>query len=450
VTERDLEWMACVLAILKAGGCYLPVEPHLPPDRIAGMLSRAGCELVLTEPGRWATLEAALESLPGVEPVDVHRALEEGHADGDLGVSVTPGQLAYIYFTSGSTGEPKGAMCEHGGMLNHLYAKIDDLGLGEGDVVAQVAPQSFDISLWQLVSALLVGGRTLIVEQELILDIEEFVERVAERRVNVLQVVPSYLEALLSYLEEFPRELPDLRCVSVTGEAVKRELLRRWFAYAPGIKVMNAYGLTETSDDTNHEVMAGVPGSARVPLGPPVRNVRVYVVDECLSPVPLGAPGEIVFSGVCVGRGYINDPERTRLAFVPDPHRPGERLYRSGDYGRWRPDGKLEFLGRRDHQVKIRGLRIEIGEVESALLGVDGVRAAAVVVAEGAVGAKRLVGFYVGPEHEADALRTAMGESLPAYMIPAAFDQLDELPLTANGKVDRKALARLTEGVEAR
>jgi non-ribosomal peptide synthetase-like protein len=450
VTERDLEWMACVLAILKAGGCYLPVEPHLPPDRIAGMLSRAGCELVLTEPGRWATLEAALESLPGVEPVDVHRALEEGHADGDLGVSVTPGQLAYIYFTSGSTGEPKGAMCEHGGMLNHLYAKIDDLGLGEGDVVAQVAPQSFDISLWQLVSALLVGGRTLIVEQELILDIEEFVERVAGRRVNVLQVVPSYLEALLSYLEEFPRELPDLRCVSVTGEAVKRELLRRWFAYAPGIKVMNAYGLTETSDDTNHEVMAGVPGSARVPLGPPVRNVRVYVVDECLSPVPLGAPGEIVFSGVCVGRGYINDPERTRLAFVPDPHRPGERLYRSGDYGRWRPDGKLEFLGRRDHQVKIRGLRIEIGEVESALLGVDGVRAAAVVVAEGAVGAKRLVGFYVGPEHEADALRTAMGESLPAYMIPAAFDQLDELPLTANGKVDRKALARLTEGVEAR
>jgi non-ribosomal peptide synthetase-like protein len=450
VTERNLEWMACVLAIFKAGGCYLPVEPHLPPDRIAGMLSRAECELVLTEPGSSTTLAAALESLPGVESIEIPAALEEGRDDGDLGIAVAPGQLAYIYFTSGSTGEPKGAMCEHGGMLNHLYAKIDDLGLGEGDVVAQVAPQSFDISLWQLVSALLVGGRTLIVEQQLILDIEEFVERIAESRVNVLQVVPSYLEALLSYLEEFPRELPDLRCVSVTGEAVKRELLRRWFAYAPGIKVMNAYGLTETSDDTNHEVMAGVPGSARVPLGPPVRNVRVYVVDERLSPVPLGAPGEIVFSGVCVGRGYINDPERTRLAFVPDPHRPGERLYRSGDYGRWRPDGKLEFLGRRDHQVKIRGLRIEIGEVESALLGVEGVRAAAVVVAEGAAGGKRLVGFYVGPEHEADALRTAMGESLPAYMIPAAFHRRDELPLTANGKIDRKALTRLTEQVEAR
>jgi non-ribosomal peptide synthetase-like protein len=450
VTERNLEWMAAVLAIFKAGGCYLPIEPRLPGDRIAGMLARAGCELVLTETGSSETLERGLESLPGVEVVDIAQALEERHGDGDLGVAVAPGQLAYIYFTSGSTGEPKGAMCEHAGMLNHLYAKIDDLDLHEGDVVAQVAPQSFDISLWQLVSALLVGGRTLIVEQELILDIEEFAGRIAEARVNVLQVVPSYLEALLSYLEEYPRELPDLRCISVTGEAVKRELLRRWFAFAPGIRVMNAYGLTETSDDTNHEVMAAVPDSDRVPLGPPVRNVRVYIVDGHLSPVPLGAPGEIVFSGVCVGRGYVNDPERTGLAFGADPHREGERLYRSGDYGRWRPDGKLEFLGRRDHQVKIRGLRIEIGEVESALLRVDGVRAAAVVVAEGAAGAKRLVGFYVGSPHEGDALRGALGESLPAYMIPSAFHRRESLPLTGNGKVDRKALTRLTEQVEAR
>jgi non-ribosomal peptide synthetase-like protein len=450
VTERNLEWMAAVLGIFKAGGCYLPIEPHLPPDRIEGMLTRAGCELVLTEPGSRESLERALESLPGVEPIGIDDALAEDRDEGNLGVAVAPGQLAYIYFTSGSTGEPKGAMCEHAGMLNHLYAKADDLELREGDVVAQVAPQSFDISMWQLVSALLVGGRTLIVEQELILDIEEFAERIAARRVNVLQVVPSYLEALLSYLEEYPRELPDLRCISVTGEAVKRDLLRRWFAFAPGIKVMNAYGLTETSDDTNHEVMDAVPDSDRVPLGPAVRNVRVYIVDESLSPVPLGAPGEIVFSGVCVGRGYINDPERTRLAFVADPHREGERLYRSGDYGRWRPDGKLEFLGRRDHQVKIRGLRIEIGEVESALLRVEGVRAAAVVVADGAAGAKRLVGFYVGPPHEAEALRAAMGESLPAYMIPSAFHQRDELPLTGNGKVDRKALTRLAEQAEAR
>ena len=231
-------------------------------------------------------------------------------------------------------------MCEHAGMLNHLYAKIDDLEIGEGQVVAQTAPQCFDISLWQLVSALLAGGRTLLVEQEVILDVERFVDTITGGRVGVLQVVPSYLEVVLSYLEQHPRELPDLRCVSVTGEALKKELTQRWFAAKPGIKLVNAYGLTETSDDTNHEVMDRVPDGDRVPLGRPVNNVHVYVVDEHLSPVPLGAPGEIVFSGVCVGRGYINDPERTRLAFMADPHRPGQRLYRGGDYGRWLPGGQ--------------------------------------------------------------------------------------------------------------
>ena len=204
--------------------CTCPIEPHFPADRIATTLSRAECRLVLTEPGSTATLDQALDSLPGVQTLFVDAAYEEDHADGDLGVDVAPDQLAYIYFTSGSTGEPKGAMCEHAGMLNHLYAKIDDLGIGEGQVVAQTAPQCFDISLWQLVSALLVGGRTLLVEQEVILDVERFVDTIVDGRVAVLQVVPSYLEVVLSYLEQHPRELPDLRCVSVTGEALKKEL----------------------------------------------------------------------------------------------------------------------------------------------------------------------------------------------------------------------------------
>src|SRR5205085_1679029 len=260
-------------------------------------------------------------------------AYAEGHPDGDLGVDVAPGQLAYIFFTSGSTGEPKGAMCEHAGMLNHLCAKIDDLEIGEGDVVAQTAPQCFDISLWQLLSALLVGGRTLLVEQEVILDARRFIDTIVDRRANVIQVVPSYLEVLVSFLEQHPHALPDLRCVSATGEALKKELVQRWFAAQPGIKLV-----TETSDDTNHEVMDRAPDRERVPLGRPINNVSVYIVDEHLALVPLGAPGEIVFSGVCVGRGYINDPERTQRAFVPDPYREGQRLYRSGDFGRWLPE----------------------------------------------------------------------------------------------------------------
>jgi len=444
VTERNLDWMAAVLAIFKAGGVYLPIEPHFPADRIAITLSRAGCELVLTEPGSITTLGQVLDSLPGVQALFVGAAHAEDHAEDDLGPGVTPGQLAYIYFTSGSTGEPKGAMCEHAGLINHLYAKIDDLQIGAGQVVAQTAPQCFDISLWQLVSALLVGGRTLIVEQEVILDVRRFLDKITDGRVCVLQVVPSYLEVVLSYLDQHPRELPDLRYVSVTGEALKKELAQRWFAAQPGIKLVNAYGLTETSDDTNHEVMDRAPRGERVPLGRPVSNVHVYVVDENLWPVPLGAAGLIAFSGVCVGRGYINDPERTKQCYLTDPHREGQRLYLGGDYGRWRPDGKLEFLGRRDSQVKISGFRIEIGEIENTLLRVPGVRDGAVVVAGRPGQGNRLTAFYAGPRALPTAvLRDRLGESLPDYMVPAAFHWRENLPLTANSKIDKKSLTAL-------
>src|SRR5215469_3367313 len=444
VTERNLDWITAVLAIFKAGGAYLPIEPHFPADRIAKMVSRAGCRLVLTERGSTATLDQALESLSGIQTLFIELGYEGGYPEGNLGIDVAPNQLAYIYFTSGSTGEPKGVMGEHAGMLNHLFVKIDDLGIGEGDVVAQTGPQCFDISLWQLLSALLVGGRTLLVEQEVILDARRFIDKIVTGGVNVMQVVPSYLEVLLSYLEQHTRELPDLRCVSATGEALKKELVQRWFAAGPAIKLVNAYGLTETSDDTNHEIMDCVPLRERVPLGRPIHNIRIYVVDEHVAPVPLGAPGEIVFSGVCVGRGYINDPERTQRAFMADPHRPGQRLYRSGDYGRWLPEGKVEYLGRRDHQVKISGFRIEIGEIENTLLRVPGVREDAVVVAERADASKHLVAFYSGEQPlDANALRDRLSASLPGYMVPTAFHWRNPLPLTGSGKINKKALTAL-------
>jgi amino acid adenylation domain-containing protein len=441
VTERSLNWLVAVLAVFKAGGAYLPIEPHFPPDRIATTLTRAGCGLVLTEPGATANLERALAALPDIRTFDA--TVREDHPDTDLGVEVAPDQLAYICFTSGSTGEPKGAMCEHAGMLNHLFAKIDDLEIGPGSVVAQTAPQCFDISLWQLISALLVGGRTVLVEQQLTLDVGRFVQRIVDARVSVLQVVPSYLEVVLSHLDHHPRRLPDLRYVSVTGEALKWELTERWFAAYPEIKLLNAYGLTETSDDTNHEVLDRPP-AGRVPLGSPIHNIRVYVLDERLEPVPLGAPGMIVFSGICVGRGYINDPQRTRAVYLTDPHRPGERLYLSGDYGRWLPGGKLEFLGRRDSQIKLNGFRIELGEIEESLARVPGIRDVAVVVAEAANRTRHLVGFYTAERPlTTKFLLERIGRSLPKYMVPAALRELGQLPVTANGKIDKKALATL-------
>ena len=441
ITERNLDWVTAVLAIFKAGGAYLPIEPNFPADRILNTLRRAGCRLVLTEPGSSANLHDALESLPDVETLYIGDA---HGGDADLGIAVAPDQLAYVYFTSGSTGEPKGAMCEHAGLLNHLFAKIDDLGIGEGTVVAQTAPQCFDISLWQLMSALLTGGRTVIVEQQAIMDARRFIDTIVRARVNVVQVVPSYLEVVVSYLEQHPHELNDLAYVLATGEALKKDLVERWFRVQPGIKLVNAYGLTETSDDTNHEIMDRAPREDRVPLGRPINNVYIYVVDEQLEPVPLGEAGEIVFSGVCVGRGYINDPERTQAAFLPDPHCPGARLYRSGDYGRWLPGGKLEFLGRRDAQVKISGFRIELGEIENQLVKLPGVRAAAVVVSND----KRLVAFVSGVESGTEP-RGLLGKSLPAYMIPAAIHWRDTLPLTENGKIDRKALVALARKLEA-
>lgn len=449
VTERNLDWMASVLAIFKIGGGYLPIEPHFPAERIATTLARADCAHVLTETASTTNLDQALGSLEGVQKLLVDTAYAEDHSDRNLGIEVGPDQLAYIYFTSGSTGEPKGAMCEHGGMINHLYAKIADLRIGRGEVVAQIAPQCFDISLWQLVSALLVGGRTLLVEQDTLLNPEKFVDTIVEGHVAVMQVVPSYLEVLLSYLEQHPRRMPDLHCVSVTGEALTVELTQRFFATVTGVKLVNAYGLTETSDDTNHEVMKAPPSGSRVPLGRVVNNVEVRIVDENLSPVPLGAPGEIVFSGICVGRGYINDPERTRHAFMPDPLREGQRLYRSGDFGCWGPDRKVEFLGRRDAQVKIRGFRIEIGEIENAMLRIPGVRQGVVVVDDRDGRGKQLVAFYSGEPLQVDAMQAELARSLPHYMVPPAIHWREALPLTDNGKVNRKELRALAPTLDA-
>ena len=232
VTGRTLDWMAAVLAVFQAGGVYLPIEPHFPSDRIATMLRRAGCRLVLTEAGSTATLDLASARLPGIsvmplEEVDQARPISRRWSRSRAH------QLAYIYFTSGSTGEPKGAMCEHAGMLNHLLAKIDDLGIGEGEVVAQTAPQCFDISLWQLVAALMVGGRTLLVEQDVILDVERWVDKIVEQRVEVLQIVPSYLEVVLSQLEQRATRAarPAMRLGHRRGAEARTG--QRWFARGP-------------------------------------------------------------------------------------------------------------------------------------------------------------------------------------------------------------------------
>jgi len=440
-TERHLDWLAAVIGVLKAGGAYLPVEPSFPPARVATLLARSGCAVVLTdEPGAAAASDVdAVRRLP--------LAATAAYPSDDPAVAVTPDRLAYIYFTSGSTGLPKGAMCEHLGMLNHLLAKVDDLGLGPGDAVVQNAQQSFDISLWQLLAPLLAGGRTLIVDRDAALHPARFLDTLAAQGATVLQVVPSYLDILLQQASHRPPDLGALRVVSVTGEAISKALVSRWFAAYPSIPLVNAYGATEASDDTTHEVLTGPPPGELVPVGRPVSNVTVYVLGPDGSLLPLGSVGEIAFSGICVGRGYVNDPERTAEAFGPDPWRPGVRMYRTGDFGRWLPSGSLEFHGRRDDQVKVHGVRIELGEVRNRVLDHPRVAHATVVAVPEAGGGKTLAAFYTDRPGAvpltADELRGHLAGVLPASAVPARLFRVDALPLNENGKVDRKALVAL-------
>ncbi|UNS95054.1 amino acid adenylation domain-containing protein [Streptomyces tubbatahanensis] len=452
VMDRTLPWAATILGVLKAGGAYLPVRPDFPAARVATQLDRSDCRFVLGQRSAGELMDAtAQESGRPRTSLFVEDLLPEDPdaADpGDPDVAVRPGQLAYVYFTSGSTGAPKGAQCEHAGMVNHLYAKIDSVDLGAGDVVSQTASQCFDISLWQLIAPLLVGAAARIVDTDTQLDPEHFLAELEESRVSVAQLVPSYFEILLGVLERTPRDLGVLRSVSITGEALKLDPVRRWFAVQPHVRLVNAYGATEVSDDTMHEVLSGAPERDFVSVGRSLRNVRTYILDEHGRLAPLGTPGEIVFAGLSVGRGYINDPERTRQAFVPDPYVPGERMYRTGDFGRWLPEGTIEFLGRRDQQVKVRGYRIEIGEIENKLRGAPGVRDCAVVVAHAAGAEKSLAAFVTASEETGEEdLHDHLASLLPVYMVPAHFHRLDTLPLNENGKVDKKALGSLAQSL---
>ncbi|MBT2454427.1 amino acid adenylation domain-containing protein [Streptomyces sp. ISL-86] len=450
VMDRSLDWIAAALGVLKAGAVYLPMGPDLPVDRISAQLAAAGAAFVLTDPDAEVLVhKAAGEGTPVLSVPEIHAA---ALPDTPPGVRVAPGQAAYVYFTSGSTGTPKGAVCEHAGLLNHLLAKARDMGLADGgdedsrEVVAQTAPQSFDISLWQFAAPLLTGGTTRIIATDVLLDVAGFLDEITEAGVTVAQTVPAYLEVLVRHLERRPRELGALRTVSVTGEVLSPGLVRRWFALCPTISLVNAYGATEVCDDTMHEVLHTAPAPGHpVTLGRSLPNVNTYVLDENLALVPLGSPGEIAFSGVCVGRGYLNDEERTQQAFVPDPFRAGARMYRTGDFGRWLPDGRMEYLGRHDEQVKIRGFRIELGEIENKLLAVPGIREAAVVIVGDAGIHRHLVAFYTadGAETSVEQARGHLAAVLPDYMVPSYLHRLGRLPRTANGKADKKALAEL-------
>jgi amino acid adenylation domain-containing protein len=438
--DRGVDWGVAVLAILKLGAVYLPQEPSYPAERLGSVLRRSGSRHVLVADTAVDTVRAALTAvvpeLPAILTPGAARAARPPLT------RPRPQDPAYVIFTSGSTGEPKGAVIRHDGMLNHLLAKVADLGLTAADRIAQPATQCFDISVWQLVAAWLVGGRTVVIGQDVLADPRAMLHTVAAEEITVLEVVPSYLDAMLAEAEARPVALPALRYNLVTGEALPPGLTRRWFG-AYDVPLVNAYGPTEASDDVTHHVLSAAVDGDRVPVGRAVLNTGLHVVDRWNRRCPVGTYGEVVVTGVGVGAGYVNDPERTAAAFRPNVLDDRSTLmYRTGDIGRWLPGGVLDCAGRVDHQVKVRGFRIELSEIEGAMGRLPGVDSAVVVVRQRGA-EKLLAAFYTGPaDHDVTTVRDGLATTLPGYMHPDSVQHLDVFPLTGNGKVDRAALLR--------
>ncbi|QAT84764.1 non-ribosomal peptide synthase [Corallococcus coralloides] len=426
--ERSPELVIGMLGILKAGGAFLPLDPGHPPERIAFVLRDAAAPILLTQSAIADELPSQGEQVVCLD--DDWRAIarQPTHAPA---TRVLPDHLAYVIYTSGSTGLPKGTLLHHRGLCNTAQAAVLRHGFGPASRVLQFASPSFDASVCEVFSCLLAGACLVLAPAHVLLPGAPLQSFLAAHSISAATLTPSVL-ALLE-----PEALPSLRTVISAGEACPPELSRRW---APGRSLLNAYGPTEASVCASINTRLG-PDSLHI--GSPWPNTSLFVLDSSLRPVPLGAPGELFISGVGLARGYLGQPSLTAERFLPHPFSssPGARLYRTGDRARWLPDGNLQFLGRLDDQVKLRGIRIELGEVEAALRLHPFLSDVALLLREDSAGDKRLVAYFTASQPpQASELRSFLEQRLPSFMVPSAFVLLDALPLTAAGKVDRKAL----------
>jgi amino acid adenylation domain-containing protein len=439
--ERGIPMIECIISIWKSSAAYIPLDVHYPIERVVTILNSSASPVLLSQ-SSYITKELQDSYTGTIIELDTIGQLIEAQSQEYNARQRDIHGLAYVIYTSGSTGVPKGAMVEHLGMMNHLYAKIEDLYINEGSIIAQNSSHTFDISIWQMFAALLKGGKTIIYPNEQVLNPDHFIQKIKEDTITILEVVPSYLSVLQGM---FTSEItfPCLKYLLVTGETVKPVQIKKWFETFPNIPVVNAYGPTEASDDITHHIMTCFSGEEQIPIGKPLPNLNIYIVDETMQLCPIGIKGEICVSGIGVGRGYLNDVARTQEIFVTDPFIDDQqiRMYKTGDIGSWGHGGEINFYGRKDYQVKIRGFRIELKEIEHALSKYEKIKQIVVIDRVDAHKNKYLAAYYVS-DYEIDKKKIIayLSGYLPEYMHPDYFIKINEIPLNINGKTDRKAL----------
>ncbi len=441
--ERRLEMIIGLLGILKAGGAYVPLDPAYPRERLAFMLTDTQTPVLLTQ----AHLTGRLTRSNGLHVLclDANREALSRESGANPVTETVSSNLAYVVYTSGSTGNPKGVAGHHKGTVNNVYWTWGAFPYVSQEVCCQITSLNFIDSVVEIFTPLLQGIQTIIISDEVVKNPPQLTQTLAIHRVTRIILVPSLLRAVLETCPDLRSRLPHLKTWFTGGEAVTAELVQRFQKSMPQCVLTNGYGSSEVSCDATWYEAGEVQSLSCVPIGRPISNIQAYILDPCLQPVPVGVPGELHIGGIGLARGYLNQPALTAEKFIANPFgtEPEARLYKTGDLTRYLPDGNIEFLGRIDHQVKIRGFRIELGEIERVLERHPAIRETVVIVREDVPGDKRLAAYVCFARNQTlsfGELRTALRQNLPSYMVPATFVLLDSLPLTPNGKVDRQAL----------
>ena len=440
LTERSFAMVIGILGILKSGAAYLPLSPENPPDRSQYMLKDAGVQVLLHHAKTRNRAALASTSLNLDDPTSYSDSAENPVP------ANSPTDLAYVIYTSGSTGRPKGVMIEHRSVVNRLHWMQHAYPIAASDVILQKTPYYFDVSVWELFWWALEGAKLCFLAPGMEGNPLALVKTIQKHRVTVLHFVPSMLSVFLEYLESkgtsATEELRSVRQVFASGEALTTSHVRRFnqlWRQQTGTRLTNLYGPTEATVDVTY---FDCPPQAveKIPIGRAIHNTRLYVLHEG-KPVAIGETGELCIAGVQLARGYVNAPQLTAEKFIPHPLNPGERIYRTGDLARWLPDGNVEYLGREDHQVKIRGLRIELGEIENSIRGYPGITDCVAIVKRHSETVIVIVAYVVSKSGlDAAQLKTYLKLHLPSYMVPHQFVTIDQIPLTTTGKADRNRL----------